>query len=328
MEIILYNFYMMMYEMSEFRRGKGGRGGRGRGRGSVGVLNDNSGTTSSFRPSPQSQTHPETGESSNPRQGQSTDSRSSRIVVESSHPTPETENTGADDIERAVGPGSRDSVNYCGFIMRSTISLRDGDWDAIISKYREVMWMKAKDKFEARGTREHVLQAPVINTMRRLSRSWKTRLHKDYSKYDTDEGRLSHRPNDVMLEDWVFLAVSEWNKINRGKQITKHSCGSRSFAEVEESTRDPESGEKATADRVWELQHTRKNDQEELVWSDIQSQQIHGQLQELVIEQQSEEIEKPMSGEEILATVLGERSGYVRGKGYGKRPTKKVVCSR
>lgn len=30
--------------------------------------------------------------------------------------------------------------------------------------------------------------------------------------------------------------VSERNKINRGKQFTKHSCGSKSFAEVEEET--------------------------------------------------------------------------------------------
>ena len=30
-----------------------------------------------------------------------------------------------------------------------------------------------------------------------------------------------------------------------------------------------------------------------------------------------------MTSEEILATVLGERSGYVRGKGYGAEPSRK-----
>lgn len=39
-----------------------------------------------------------------------------------------------DDIERAVGSGFRDFVNYCGLIMRSTISFKDGDWNAIIAK--------------------------------------------------------------------------------------------------------------------------------------------------------------------------------------------------
>lgn len=45
-------------------------------------------------------------------------------------------------------------------------------------------------------------------------------------------------------------------------------------------------------------------------------------------QQQSEENTHPMNSDEILATVLGERSGYVRGKGYGKRPTKRVVCNK
>nr|XP_009792238.1 PREDICTED: uncharacterized protein LOC104239325 [Nicotiana sylvestris] len=173
------------------------------------------------------------GQSSNPHQVQSMDSLSSRAFVESVHPTPETENSGAgnlcenreikkgrwrykslhvdmktkygskipiiipDDIVRAVGPGSRDIVNYCGLIMRSTISFRDGDWKAIIAKHGEVMWLKVKDKFEASGMREHVLQALVVDTMQRLFRAWKTRLHKEYNLYTTDKERLSHRPDDV-----------------------------------------------------------------------------------------------------------------------------------
>ncbi|XP_070053374.1 uncharacterized protein [Nicotiana tomentosiformis] len=87
--------------------------------------------------------------------------------------------------------------------------------------------------------------------------------------------------------------------------------------------RNPITGEIDTPDKVWEIQHTRKDDRGELVWVDSQSQQIHGQLQEVVAQQQSEEIEHPMTRDEILSTVLGERTGYVRGKGYGKKPPKK-----
>ncbi|XP_070037403.1 uncharacterized protein [Nicotiana tomentosiformis] len=104
--------------------------------------------------------------------------------------------------------------------------------------------------------RQHVLQALVIDTMQRLFRAWKTRLHADYFLYDTDEERLSHRPDDITPEDWVslaehfgslaFKAVSERNKLNRGKQTTKHSCGSKSFAEVEESTHQIEFGNSNT----------------------------------------------------------------------------------
>ncbi|XP_009792327.1 uncharacterized protein LOC107805844 isoform X1 [Nicotiana tabacum] len=239
-----------------------------------------------------------------------------------------------DDIDRAVGPGARDIVNYCGLIMRSTISFRDGEWAKIFAKHGQTMWLKVQEKFEVGGGRgEHVLQGFVASTMQRLFRTWKTRLHAEYLRYNTDEERLSHPPKDVMPEDWEFLvqyfgsptfkAVSERNKTNRKKQTTKHSCGSKSFAEVEESTRDPLTGEKAPPDRVWELQHTRKNDKGELLWSDPRSQQIYDQIQELVGQQEYEENESPMNGDEILAIVLGERTGYVRGKGYGKQPLKK-----
>lgn len=50
---------------------------------------------------------------------------------------------------------------------------------------------------------------------------------------------------------------------------------------------------------------------------------MQDQIQELVGQQEYEENESPMNGDEILAIVLGERTGYVRGKGYGKKPLTK-----
>ncbi|XP_059287297.1 uncharacterized protein LOC132040657 [Lycium ferocissimum] len=66
-----------------------------------------------------------------------------------------------------------------------------------------------------------------------------------------------------------------------------------------------------------------KNDKGEIVWSDPQSQEVHGRIQALVTQQQSEENENPMTGDDILANVLGERTGYVCGKGHRKRPPRK-----
>nr|XP_018633125.1 uncharacterized protein LOC104115996 isoform X2 [Nicotiana tomentosiformis] len=193
------------------------------------------------------------------------------------------------------------------------------------------MWLKVKDKFEVLGgMREHRFQAFVIDIMRRLFRAWKARLSIRYSRHVAEGNILSRRPEDIELEDWKYLVeyfgspkfkiISEGNRKNREKQITKYACGTRSFAEVEESTKNPATGEKEPPDRVWEIQHTRKNDRGEIVWVDPQSQQIH--LQELVAQQQSEEIVHPMTRDEILSSVHGERTGYVRGKGYGKKPPK------
>ncbi|KAF7839232.1 uncharacterized protein G2W53_007714 [Senna tora] len=89
--------------------------------------------------------------------------------------------------------------------------------------------------------------------------------------------------------------------------------------------RDFITGELAPPDIVWEMQHARTK-QGVLVWSDPQSQEIHGRIQQLVNEQAEVLVEEPrMSRDEILASVLGERSGYVRGKGYGAMPAKRKL---
>ncbi|KAM3359247.1 hypothetical protein P3S68_022180 [Capsicum galapagoense] len=44
-----------------------------------------------------------------------------------------------DDIDRVVGSGARDIVNYSGWIMRTTISFRDGNWQKIFLKHGEAM---------------------------------------------------------------------------------------------------------------------------------------------------------------------------------------------
>ena len=49
-----------------------------------------------------------------------------------------------DDIDRAVGEGARDLVSYCGWMVRTTVSFRDGEWDKIFAKDGETMWLKVK----------------------------------------------------------------------------------------------------------------------------------------------------------------------------------------
>ncbi|PHU07865.1 hypothetical protein BC332_24354 [Capsicum chinense] len=134
-----------------------------------------------------------------------------------------------DDIDRAVGSGAGDIVNYSGWLMRTTISFRDGNWQKIVLKHGEAMWLRVRDKFEVlNGLPEYKLQG-----------------------------------FDVELDDWKHLV---------------EYFGSDEFKE---------------------------------------------QLHQLIIEQQSEEIENPMTSDMILSSVLGVRSGYVRGKGHGKKPLKK-----
>lgn len=110
------------------------------------------------------------------------------------------------DIDRAIGNGARDIANYCGLIVRTTVSFRDGDWTTIFAKYGQTMWLKVKDKFEVGGGRqENVSKDFVISTTQRLFRAWKTRLHNEYFLCKTNEERLFHWPKSVSPEDWEYL---------------------------------------------------------------------------------------------------------------------------
>ncbi|PHT27271.1 hypothetical protein CQW23_33125 [Capsicum baccatum] len=183
----------------------------------------------------------------------SPETQSSRNLDESVHLSVEAE-TDADNIDRVVGFGARDIVNYCGWIMRTTVSFKDGSWQNIVLKHGEAMWLCSW---------KLTSQVVFLDVNLADQKSWKARLHVIYSSYNNDKYRLLHRPEDVELDDW--------------KHLVEH----------------------------------------------FGSDKFKGQLQQLIVEQKSKEIELRMIRDEILTLVLGEKSGYVQGKGYGKKPTKK-----
>ncbi|KAF5744017.1 hypothetical protein HS088_TW08G00605 [Tripterygium wilfordii] len=246
-----------------------------------------------------------------------------------------------DDIQRAVGKNSRDVVNFCGYIVRSMAPLfvekegkmMDARWEDIVGTIGELMWTQVKEKFIVAEGKQYKFQAFVIDTMRRLYRIWKHRLHDTYKRFQTDEERLENVPSDVKSEDWKLLIeyfrsekfqkISQRNTANRAKLVTKYTCGTRSFAEVEESMRDPISGKRPPPDEIWLRQHTKKSKEGELQWSDPISKEVHEKLHDLVVQQEETPPESQLTNDEMLLQVLGQKSGYFRGKGAGTRPPTK-----
>lgn len=47
-----------------------------------------------------------------------------------------------DDIDRGVGDGARDIVNYYGLIVRTTVSFLNGDWSSIFAKHGQMIWLR------------------------------------------------------------------------------------------------------------------------------------------------------------------------------------------
>ncbi|KAF7800644.1 uncharacterized protein G2W53_044926 [Senna tora] len=209
-------------------------------------------------------------------------------------------NPSAEGLQRAVGLDARDIASYCGFVLRQTVSFRVGRWQNVFATYGQAMCLKVKEKFEILDDRRALaMDTFVIDTLQRLFRAWKNRLHTHYKKFPTDQERLDNRPIYVTPEDWNWLV---------------EHYSSDTFK------RDPATREKATPDAVWEIQHTHKTNGGR-VWLDPKPKEIHGRLKELVSQQKDNQ--HTLTGDEILESVLGEKSGYVRGKGYGKKPITK-----
>ncbi|KAF7822087.1 uncharacterized protein G2W53_027542 [Senna tora] len=198
----------------------------------------------------------------------------------------------AKGMKRVVVAKARVVANECGNVLRSTVSLRDCiTWNHDMFKPRE-------------GCDEVIFHGYCVMAMQKALQTWKSNLHEEYKAYATDELRLENQPDSISPEDWRWLLE---------------------YFATPQFKRDLNTGELAPPDIVWEMQHARTK-QGVLVWSDPQSQEIHGRIQQLVNEQAEVPVEGPrMSRDEILASVLGERSGYVRGKGYGAMPAKRKL---
>ncbi|KAF7800418.1 uncharacterized protein G2W53_045190 [Senna tora] len=178
-------------------------------------------------------------------------------------------------------------------------------WNKVTAKYGEVMMRKMKDMFKPREGRDEVIfHGYCVMAMQKALRTWKSKLHEEYKAYATDELRLENQLDSISPKDWRWLLE---------------------YFATPQFKRDLIIGELAPPDIVCEMQHARTK-QGVLVWSDPQSQEIHSRIQQLVNEQAEVPVQEPrMSRDEILASVLGERSGYVRGKGYGAMPAKRKL---
>ncbi|XP_021750931.1 uncharacterized protein LOC110716606 isoform X2 [Chenopodium quinoa] len=192
------------------------------------------------------------------------------------------------------------------------------------------MWKEIEEKFQVKEGSSYIkMQAFAIETMQRLYRLWKSRLHNYYKNGgcgQNDEERLKNPPPDLPQNQWKHCverfssepvkAMSERNSRNRlSVKRTKHTTGNNSFAEAEHVLTCENNGVKPSADVIWLFEHTTKNKEGQLQWADdSRSKEIYDQLK-VVVATHGES----MTQEEILLDVLKPRSGYFRGKGTALR---------
>ncbi|KAL2903481.1 Reticulocyte-binding protein 2-like protein a [Bienertia sinuspersici] len=148
-----------------------------------------------------------------------------------------------DDIDRAIGDNARHFVNECGRVVRTRAPLNVKNWKEAFTISGDAMWKEIEGKFEIKEGGSYMkLQAFAVDTMQRLYRLWKARLHFYYKS----------------LDQWQY-------------------CVER-FGSTEFKTQENQ-GVKPPADVIWLVEHTTRNNEGVLQWADeSRSKEIHEQL--------------------------------------------------
>ncbi|PHU08785.1 hypothetical protein BC332_20645 [Capsicum chinense] len=233
-----------------------------------------------------------------PIQRTSPETQSSTNLDESVRLSVEDE-TGADDIDRAMGSGARDIVNYYGWIMRTTVSFRDGSWQNIVLKHGEAMWYRVKVMFLEVDFSGCVLGCESCRPNSILILFFKTKQYFSVSVCLTNVQDKFEVRNGLPEHNLKGFVISTMQRLFRSWKDRLHVIYSSYNNDKDRLSHLPEDVE--------------LDDWKHLV-EHFGSDKFKGQLQQLVVEQQSEEIELCMTGVEILTSVLSEKSGYVWGK--------------
>ncbi|XP_057466711.1 uncharacterized protein LOC130756239 isoform X2 [Actinidia eriantha] len=136
----------------------------------------------------------------------------------------------------------------------------------------------------------------------------------DYRPQDDEDDRVDSDSSDSFEKE----ARSEQNQKNRttdkAKHRCKHRCGSKSLP-VRVATAESLGVVSALA-KVHKSTHFNKNTNE---WITPESEVIHDKIEQIEVEQNSQDGAIPITQEELSIKVFGRKSGYVTG--LGMRPS-------
>ncbi|MQM07050.1 hypothetical protein Taro_039882 [Colocasia esculenta] len=241
------------------------------------------------------------------------------------------------EFRRPFGENTYDLVGEIARLVTLCASFDVPYWRDVPKDRKTKIYEKLLDKFELRVGDEvcndiHIRKIIYEIAGRRYRDVWSTLYH-HYQSYATDEDRLQNPPEDINANEWAWLvnyfgskkfkAMSERNKVNRSKQVISHITVRRSFKQVSWAERN-EGGE-PPAHELWRLTHQKKDGS----WGSEQSRQVYETVKDKLEELASQPCDSSVAStpEEVLSLVVGQRSGYVRGRGCGPRPPSKSAVT-
>lgn len=209
-----------------------------------------------------------------------------------------------------------------GYFVKKFAPLKHTGWKKVPEEEKLLIYQRLLAKFELQ------LDCPrVRDLLNHLAceryKNWRHGMHKHYKKFSSMEEALKIPFENVLPDDWDWLCrnifSAEWyknksekNVENRRKLKFNHCGGSKPFVNHLED--DPTMSEI----QLFEKTHYSKRKDE---WVDENAKLAHVQMTEKLIEQEELSEEERATAREIFDDVLGKTSGYVKGLGFGPKPS-------
>ncbi|CAN0847080.1 hypothetical protein LINGRAHAP2_LOCUS4782 [Linum grandiflorum] len=185
--------------------------------------------------------------------------------------------------------------------------------------------LRLQVKLDIQNINDPAVQDKVWKHFAILVKGRRGRLHETFIKHvkkglDPKE----HKPNNISEDMWNNLCdhwndekvqeISEKNKTNRNLLTKPHNQGSVAFIPLFHETLKKEGSENFDWIEFFKRSRTSKSGD----WMTTECQQAYEKMKAMV--DSSKESDHPITPEKALQTVLGTKSGYCKGMGYGPTP--------
>ncbi|KAL2344221.1 hypothetical protein Fmac_005506 [Flemingia macrophylla] len=104
-----------------------------------------------------------------------------------------------------VGPGATDFVTEISFIIQKHAPYNIEKWKFLYKAIKKRIVTKVLNTFHIDGANLEHTKEVILDTVRRLYRSHKCRLHQHFKKFETIDMALEHKPHDLSTEDSEYL---------------------------------------------------------------------------------------------------------------------------
>ncbi|XP_040373225.1 uncharacterized protein LOC112194293 isoform X1 [Rosa chinensis] len=225
---------------------------------------------------------------------------------------------------RPTGPYAEMFANEIGFTFRNHAPLNVKKWKEVKPEDRTSLIKRITTKYDIDMSLPWIKRY-VNKSFGTVFANFRYKLKKHFEQFSTKEEALENKHKDVKTEEeWVFLCtyfssedfqiVSEKNSINRSRLKYHHKVGSKSFMSHQEQIA-AQSGEMLGAIERFEMEYKsiKKG------W-DLGAKELWDQMVKMRTETTLPDGTRTMNDDEICAKVLGVKSGYIKGCGFGPRP--------